>query len=137
MGLGFQPDGQFNARLASEALMKRYYWAAKAVTQLSQILLLNIEERLNETSHELRPINARFAEKSGMLEVLHEDLYTQQPHAILETFTLFQSTVGIKGLSAKTLRALYNARSVMDAKIQIRSCQSPTDLWRYCRPLTA
>jgi len=31
---------------ASEALMKRYYWAAKAVTQLNQILLLNIEERL-------------------------------------------------------------------------------------------
>jgi [protein-PII] uridylyltransferase len=26
----------------SEALMKRYYWAAKAVTQLNQILLLNI-----------------------------------------------------------------------------------------------
>jgi [protein-PII] uridylyltransferase len=74
MGLGFQADGQFNARSASEALMKRYYWAAKAVTQLSQILLLNIEERLNQTSHELRPINDRFAEKSGMLEVLHDDL---------------------------------------------------------------
>jgi [protein-PII] uridylyltransferase len=27
--------------------MKRFYWAAKAVTQLNQILLLNIEERLN------------------------------------------------------------------------------------------
>ncbi|MDB5890723.1 MAG: UTP-GlnB, partial [Polaromonas sp.] len=32
-------------RRASEALMRRYYWAAKAVTQLNQILLLNIEER--------------------------------------------------------------------------------------------
>ena len=118
LGLGFQADGQFNARLASEALMKRYYWAAKAVTQLSQILLLNIEERLNQKSNEIRPINARFAEKSGMLEVLHDDLYIQQPQAILETFTIFQSTVGIKGLSAKTLRALYNARSVMDAKFR-------------------
>ena len=35
---------------ASEALMKRYYWAAKAVTQLNQILLLNIEERLNPSA---------------------------------------------------------------------------------------
>ena len=118
LGLGFQADGQFNARLASEALMKRYYWAAKAVTQLSQILLLNIEERLNKKSYELRPINERFAEKSGMLEVLNDDLYIKDPHAILETFTLFQSTVGIKGLSAKTLRALYNARSVMNAKFR-------------------
>ena len=118
LGLGFQADGQFNARLASEALMKRYYWAAKAVTQLSQILLLNIEERLNQKSDGIRPINPRFAEKSGMLEVLHDDVYTKEPHAILETFSLFQSTVGIKGLSAKTLRALYNARSVMNAKFR-------------------
>jgi len=118
LGLGLQADGQFNARLASEALMKRYYWAAKAVTQLSQILLLNIEERLHQKSADLRPINARFAEKSGMLEVLHDDIYTKQPHAILETFSLFQTTVGIKGLSAKTLRALYNARSVMNAKFR-------------------
>ncbi len=118
LGLGFQADGQFNARLASEALMKRYYWAAKAVTQLSQILLLNIEERLNQKSDDIRPIDSRFAEKSGMLEVLHDDVYTKEPHAILETFSLFQSTVGIKGLSAKTLRALYNARSVMNAKFR-------------------
>ena len=118
LGLGYQPDGQFNARLASESLMRRYYWAAKAVTQLSQILLLNIEERLNQKSYELRPINERFAEKSGMLEVLQDDLYSKQPHAILETFLLFQSNVEIKGLSARTLRALYNARSVMDAKFR-------------------
>ena len=118
LGLGYQPDGQFNARLASESLMRRYYWAAKAVTQLSQILLLNIEERLNQKSYELRPINERFAEKSGMLEVLQDDLYSKQPHAILETFRLFQSNVEIKGLSARTLRALYNARSVMDAKFR-------------------
>ena len=31
---------------ASERLMRRYYWAAKAVTQLNQILMLNIEERV-------------------------------------------------------------------------------------------
>ncbi|MDP1534348.1 MAG: nucleotidyltransferase domain-containing protein, partial [Rubrivivax sp.] len=39
-------DGTKLPRRASEALMKRYYWAAKAVTQLNQILLLNIEERI-------------------------------------------------------------------------------------------
>ena len=53
----------------SEALMRRYYWAAKAVTQLNQILLLNIEERLSPSTHEPRPINARFLDKAGMVEV--------------------------------------------------------------------
>ena len=109
------PDGSRLARRASESLMRRYYWAAKAVTQLNQILLLNIEERLNPNTQPLRPINERFFEKSGRIEVASDELYVQQPHAILETFLLFQTTVGVNGLSAKTLRALYNARGVMDA----------------------
>ncbi|MDP3135175.1 MAG: [protein-PII] uridylyltransferase [Burkholderiaceae bacterium] len=103
---------------ASEALMRRYYWAAKAVTQLNQILLLNIEERLNPVSHAPRPINERFFDKGGMLEVASDDLYLREPHAILETFLLHQTTVGINGLSARTLRALYNVRNVMDARFR-------------------
>jgi [protein-PII] uridylyltransferase len=45
-----------------------------------------------------------------MIEVVSDDLYQRHPHAILETFLLYQTHVGIKGLSARTLRALYNAR---------------------------
>ena len=104
---------------ASEQLMKRYYWAAKAVTQLNQILMLNIEERLKaaqgHTQGPLRPVNARFLDNAGMLEVVSDDLYQREPHAILETFLLYQTTVGIKGLSARTLRALYNARPLMNS----------------------
>jgi len=100
---------------ASERLMKRYYWAAKAVTQLNQILLMNIAERLNPSTHTLRPINQHFNDKAGMLDVASDDVYQRQPHAILETFLLYQTTVGVKGLSARTLRALYNARGLMDA----------------------
>jgi [protein-PII] uridylyltransferase len=107
-------DGRIVQR-ASERLMKRYYWAAKAVAQLNQILLLNIEERLNPAAAEARPINERFFEKGGMVEVASDDLYLKNPRAILETFLLYQTTPGIKGLSARTLRALYNARKVMDA----------------------
>ena len=113
---GFSGDSQ---RKASEAVMRQYYWAAKAVAQLNQILLLNIEERLDErtgkTTHQLIPVNERFFEKAGMLEVASDDLYAKNPHAILETFHLYETTVGIKGLSARTLRALYNARGLMNA----------------------
>ncbi|MBV7429875.1 [protein-PII] uridylyltransferase [Acidovorax sp. sif1233] len=108
------PDGSRLPMRASESLMRRYYWAAKAVSQLSQILLLNIEERLNPSTHEPRPINERFFEKAGLIEVASDDLYERDPHAILETFLLYQTTVGLKDLSARTLRALYNARGVMD-----------------------
>jgi [protein-PII] uridylyltransferase len=102
----------------SEMLMRRYYWAAKAVAQLNQILLLNIEERLAPSHYQLRPINERFSDRGGQLEVASDDLYRNQPQAILETFWLHASTPGLRGLSARTLRALYNARSSMDARFR-------------------
>ncbi|HZY18506.1 MAG TPA: [protein-PII] uridylyltransferase [Ramlibacter sp.] len=107
------PEGRIVQR-ASEALMKRFYWAAKAVAQLNQILLLNIEERLIPGGAAPEPINPRFANKAGLLEVASDDLYEREPHAVLETFLLYQTTAGLRGLSARTLRALYNARGVMD-----------------------
>ncbi|RZJ11442.1 MAG: [protein-PII] uridylyltransferase [Rubrivivax sp.] len=103
---------------ASEVLMRRYYWAAKAVTQLHQILLLNLEEQINGSEHsQVRPIDGQieFLDRGRMLEVATDDLYLQDPHAILRTFLVYQTTPGIKGLSASTLRALYNARGLMDA----------------------
>ena len=124
---GYATDSLLTGKRASEYLMRRYYWVAKAVTQLNQILLLNIEERLDETGdaginssalRPLHPINQYFAEKAGMIEVLSDDVYIKHPHAILKTFLLYQTTVGLKGLSARTLRALYNARNVMDAKFR-------------------
>ena len=118
---GFQhrlaDDGRVMLR-ASEVLMRRYYWAAKAVTQLNQILLQNIEEHLRdargEAAPEQRRINERFFDKGGIIEVASDDLYQREPQAILETFLLYARTPGLKGLSARTLRALYNARTVMD-----------------------
>ena len=108
------PDGSGLPLRDSETLLRRYYWAAKAVTQLCQILLLNIEERLNPSDCAPRPINARFLDKAGMIEIASDDLYQRDPHAILETFLLYQTSAGLQHLSARTLRALYRARSVMD-----------------------
>jgi len=102
----------------SETLMRRYYWTAKAVTQLTPILLQGLYERLHPQAMTLRPLNARFYDKRGLLEVAHDDLYQQQPRAILETFLLYQSEDSIKDLSMRTLRALYNARSVMDQRFR-------------------
>ncbi len=127
-GYSAEAEGNQLPHCASEALMRRYYWAAKAVTQLNQILLLNIEERLNPSHYPPRPINERFSDKAGMLEVASDDLYEREPHAILETFLLYETTIGIRGLSARTLRALYNARGVMNGKF--RSDPANRDMFR-------
>jgi len=107
------------AQRSSEVLMHRYYWAAKAVTQLNQILMLNIEERINGSEEApMQPIDEHFLDRSGMLEVAHDRLYSEQPQAIMRTFLVYQQAPGIKGLSARTLRALYNARNLMDASFR-------------------
>jgi [protein-PII] uridylyltransferase len=104
---------------ASEVLMRRYYWAAKAVTQLNQILMQNIEERVNGSADQpMRPVDHQFLERGGLLEVASDELYRRDPHAILRTFLVYQRTVGLKGLSTRTLRALYNARALMDARFR-------------------
>jgi len=100
---------------ASETLMRRYYWAAKAVTQLNQILILNIEEHVQGSQNApMRRLNERFLDRGGFLEVDSDDLYQKDRHAILATFLQLQQDKTLKGLSARTLRALYNARNVMD-----------------------
>jgi [protein-PII] uridylyltransferase len=115
--LGLQASGMTRA---SEQLMRRYYWAAKAVTQLNQILLLNLEERIDPAPRtQVRPIEncqGFFLDRSGLIEVADDLLYERHPEAILQTFVLYAQTRGLKGLSSRTLRALYNARPLMDAK---------------------
>ena len=69
--MGIQED---NSRQASEAIMRRYYWAAKAVTQLNDVLLQNFEALLfpqeSKTTH---PIpgegNEHFIERQGVLDI--------------------------------------------------------------------
>jgi [protein-PII] uridylyltransferase len=133
LGLAADTQDAKRARAASEALMKHYYWAAKAVTQLNQIIHLNIEDWLFDQghAHPPQPLNERFLDKSGMLEVVDDGLYQRQPHAILETFWVYQETVGIKGLSARTLRALYNARGLMNAAFR----RDPTNRAMFMRIL--
>jgi [protein-PII] uridylyltransferase len=113
---GFKP---IKGQRISEQLMRRYYWAAKAVVQLNQILLLNIEEHIaGEDTPPMRQLNERFFDRGGMIEVASDDLYLREPHAILETFLIYTQVVGVKALSARTLRALYNARHVMNAQFR-------------------
>ena len=110
-----------SSRLASEAIMRRYYWAAKAVNQLNDVLLQNIEALLfpqeSKTTH---PIpgegNEHFIERQGVLDITDPQLYQKHPEQILRTFLVFAQTANVKSLSATIFRALYNARTKMDSK---------------------
>ena len=110
--LGFKNS---ETRRASEYLMQRYYWAAKAVTQLNTILLQNIEAQLFPQPTCPLAINPRFNEVNGLIDMVRDDLFTETPSAMLEVFLLMEQRPSLRGMTARTLRALWHARFGIDS----------------------
>ncbi|KQQ36048.1 protein-PII uridylyltransferase [Duganella sp. Leaf126] len=114
--LGLENTGSgAELRRASEYLMQRYYWAAKAVTQLNTILLQNIEERLFPRAGHAEQINDRFNDVNGLIDMRDDDTFTQTPSAILEIFVLMTERPSLTGMTSRTMRALWNERFLIDA----------------------
>jgi [protein-PII] uridylyltransferase len=103
-----------NARRASELLMQRYYWAAKTVTQLNTILLQNIEAQLFPQPLTVHAINERFNDVNELIDIAADDTFEKTPSAMLELFVLMTERPNLKGLTARTTRALWHARSLID-----------------------
>ncbi|MGH8854654.1 MAG: [protein-PII] uridylyltransferase [Telluria sp.] len=103
-----------DGRRASEFLMQRYYWAAKTVTQLNTILLQNIEAQLFPRPCASAPINAWFNEVNGFIDIAAPDIFERHPPAVLGVFVAMTERPDIKGMTARTIRALWHARHLID-----------------------
>ena len=108
--------GASRTRRASELFMQRYYRNAKLVTQLNTLLLQNLGQRLFP-SRQIEPIviDEHFQMVRELLDMRSDDLFERQPRAILEAFLLMQQRGELKGMTARTLRALWRARHRLDA----------------------
>ncbi len=105
-----------DARQASEALMQRYFWAAKTVTQMSTILLQNLEiELFPQPGAQPEPIDHEFQNQRGLLDAVETDLFEREPAAILRAFLTLAQHTEITGITARTLRAIWHARTRIDA----------------------
>ena len=102
-------------RRASEQLMQEYYRTAKSVTQLNIILLQNIGTAIFPSPDQApQPINERFQSVRQLLDIENEELFNECPGAILEAFSLMQQHSELKGMSGRTIRALWRARQLVD-----------------------
>lgn len=103
-------------RRASEILMQRYYWAARLVTQLNTVLVQSIEESLFPVPNSAAtPIDECFYDLNGRLEIQADDLFERDTHQILRAFLMMQQHPELTGMTARTMRALWHARRLMDA----------------------
>ncbi len=104
------------ARLPSEVLMQRYYWAAKSVIQLNTIVLQNIEERLfPREDPQPQPIDGSFVARGEMLDLVDDDAFLRDPNALLRGFLVLQQHPDLKGMTARLLRSLWHARFLLNA----------------------
>ena len=102
-------------RRVSEQLMQEYFQTAKTITQLNTILLQNIGSAIFPPPEQTpQEINARFQNAHQLLDVVNEDVFNQTPGAILEAFLLLQQHSELKGMTARTIRTLWRARTLID-----------------------
>jgi len=107
------------AKRASELLMQRYYRNAKHIIQLNTIVLQNLGERLFPSSRSAPiVIGEHFQTDRDMLDVRDEEVFELHPRAILESFLILEQRSELKGMTARTLRALWRARGRIDAKFR-------------------
>jgi len=103
-------------RRAGEQLMQAYFRTAKAITQLNTILLQNLgAEIFPARNSDTEAINERFSRVGELLDARPADLFEREPAAILESFLIMQQHSELKGMTAATLRALWRARTRIDA----------------------
>jgi [protein-PII] uridylyltransferase len=106
------------ARRASEQLMQRYYRAAKLVRQANIILLQNLHSRLHPATAPPVRFDAEFQIVDELLDMRDEELFAQRPSAMLDAFLMMQKHRELKGMTARTLRALWRNRRMIDAKFR-------------------
>lgn len=118
-------DGPNN--LAVEQLMQQYYRAVMELNRLNEMLLQLFEEAilLHDQLCPAVPINRRFQNRSGFLEVTDDRVFRRRPRALLEVFLILQLHPELQGVRANTIRLIREHRHLIDehfrADIRARS----------------
>ncbi len=102
--------------LAVEQFMQRYYRTIKSLSCLNDLLLQLFEEAILHADDDTppEPINRRFQSRHGFIEVSHQDVFNQNPFALLEIFYLMQQDSKLTGIRAETLRLIRRERHLID-----------------------
>ena len=109
----------------SELLMQRYYRNAKLVTQLNTLVLQNLGSRIVPGPTPVPiVIDDRFQMVRDLLDIRDDDLFRRTPPAILESFLQLARRPELRGMTARTLRALWQARRLASTALR-RSPAAP------------
>jgi len=115
--LGYAAD---SANLAVERFMQDYYRTVMELSRLNEMLLQHFQEEilLHNQPQEPVPINRRFQDLNGFVEVTHDRVFERTPTALLELFLILQEHPELQGVRASTIRLIRNHRHLIDDKFR-------------------
>ncbi len=105
--------------LAVEQLMQRYYRTVMDLSRLNEMLLQLFEENILMNPHaEPQPLNERFQVKNGFLQTRHDQVFADNPSALLELFLLLQQNEDLRGVSADTVGLIKRNLHLIDEQFR-------------------
>ncbi|HED17155.1 MAG TPA: [protein-PII] uridylyltransferase, partial [Gammaproteobacteria bacterium] len=110
---GYQ-DGDNN--LAIEQFMQHYYRTVMELERLNEMLLQLFQDEILHHGQIGEPVivNERFQVKNRFLEVTSDQVFAQQPTALLEMFLVMAGDPSLKGVRAGTIRLARSATHLIN-----------------------
>ena len=101
--------------LAVEQLMQRYYRTVMDLSRLNEMLLQLFEEAiLMDPGAAPEPLDEHFQVKNGFLQTVNDQVFINDPSALLELFVVLQQNQAIRGVSAYTVGLIRRSLHLID-----------------------
>ncbi len=132
---GFKDNEDNPKNEAIEQFMQQYYRTVIELQRLNEMLLQHFREAIiyAELDTEAEMINGNFQVRNGYIETTAENVFKDNPCAILEMFIILQSYPEIQGVRAATIRQIRKYRHLMDDTFR----QSPQAHRLFIKIMTA
>lgn len=110
---GYDDD---DAKMAVERFMQYYYRWALSLGELNDVLMQHFDETILRAAEaeNVYKINSRFQVRNGHIEVTDDNVFENNPSALLEIFELMAQNSHIDGARASTIRLIRLSRHLIN-----------------------
>ena len=117
---GFKDNKDNSRNEAIEQFMQQYYRTVIELERLNEMLLQHFREVIiyADTDKEAELINDSFQVRNGYIETTKENIFKDNPCAILELFIILQNYPDIQGVRAATIRQIRQYKHLIDDKVR-------------------
>ncbi len=117
---GFKDKPENSRNEAIEQFMQQYYRTVIELERLNEMLLQHFREAIiyADVDTEAELLNNSFQVRNGYIETTSENVFKDNPCAILEMFLLLQDYPEIQGVRAATIRQIRKYKSLIDDEVR-------------------